>query len=524
MVKRLSVFFGNNALSIAEMDNQSIVKFASIPHNLFDLTGPRQGKDAPEDIRLIAAIQKTLREQKFTTTETYLSLPTKDIIFRSFVIPWVYPGEVKNVVEFEARKYIPFKLEEVSYTFHTSIFNEKSVRKIRVFFVAIRQDILDKYCNILEQANLKISFLEPASVSLIRALVSKNKIPLNQKIALLETNKREGKIIIMDQGIPQFIRDFKLLSANLPKADNDHALFNLKLFNEIRISLDYYARQYTQGKVSTIILVSEKESPELVQTISKDLGIPTSSLGVDAILGTEDAFNIEFLNAYGIGLKDTVNLAVKFDLAQKSIKAQKSEFRFELSKENLLALVKVGGVCLTLIVLSFFGSNFLLMDMQKKISELDSQQGILRDLGLEQINQKTEETRKKIDGYQSVRLKTSTAFFLTKIALVLPKGVWIQEISLRYLDPTKAEFNASKGISNAEETEPDKILHKMNLTLSGLAFDSNANQQIKLVYNLVKSLKDNTLFSTTFDDIKLASAQPSQVEQYTVTSFKIECQ
>ena len=67
-------------------------------------------QDIPEGLKLTALIQKALQEHKITTKNINLALPAKDLIFRSFTIPWMQAHEVNNVVEFEAIKYIPIKL------------------------------------------------------------------------------------------------------------------------------------------------------------------------------------------------------------------------------------------------------------------------------------------------------------------------------------------------------------------------------------------------------------------------------
>src|SRR5882672_1488986 len=238
--KQLGVFFGHNSLSLVETDNQDPGKYFSAPHNLFDNVDPTQGKIVPDDIKITAIIQKSLRDLKITSSDASLSLPTKDIIFRSFVIPWMMANEIDGVVEFEARKYIPFKLEELTYSYHPVTIAEKNVKRIRILFAAIRNDILEKYCGILEQSGLKISYVEPGVVSLIRVLVFKKLIPLDQRIAIVQTNDKEGKIIIVDHGLPHFVRDFQLQPAAASKPENDPELLKARLFNEVRISLDYY--------------------------------------------------------------------------------------------------------------------------------------------------------------------------------------------------------------------------------------------------------------------------------------------
>ncbi len=524
MTKRLGVHFGNQIFSIVESENQTPAKYFSAPHSLFEPQPSAASKDVPEEIRITALIQKNLREQKILPGDASLAIPAKDIIFRSFVIPWVHASEVKNVVEFEARKYIPFKLEEVAYTFHPVTFNEKAIRKIRVLFVAARNDILYKYCNVLGQAGLKVTFIEPSSLSLVRVLIFKNKLPLDQKIAVVETNQKEGKITIVDHGMPQFIRDFKLSPANQTKEDADPEIANARLFNEIRISLDYYGRQYNQEKVTSIITVSETESAEMAQNIGNDLGIPATSVGVKETLNLPEVVSIDLLNAFGVSLRDSVPLAIKFDfLTQPVSKTSKSEFQFKLSKENILAIAKTAGVCAGLLIMAFVGSNLLIGGSKSKLQKLTEQGGIFKDLPVEQIEEKIKSVQDRLDDYKTIRTTSHMTFLLTKIPKTLPPGVWLSNLQVQYVDITKAELNFLWGLPAESEADQQKMTYRITLNFTGYAYDSNPNQQLRLLNNYKVKLKTDPFFAKNFHKVELsANAQP--MENYQVTAFKIDCE
>ena len=72
---------------------------------------PRMIKDnklITENMQITTAIQDAFSQNNISTSTLNLSLPIKEIIFRSFVIPWMRSHEVKSVVSFEVLKYIPF--------------------------------------------------------------------------------------------------------------------------------------------------------------------------------------------------------------------------------------------------------------------------------------------------------------------------------------------------------------------------------------------------------------------------------
>jgi Tfp pilus assembly PilM family ATPase len=158
-------------------------------------------------------IRDALKKHKVSTTIVNLSLPTNDIIFRSFVIPWMQQREIKSVVEFEIGKYIPFSLSELSHSHHAISIAENNIKQIRIIFVAIKNDALANYVRVFKAASLTPDVIEPSALSLIRALSFKKLIPEDQTIAVIQKGD-VGKIIICNKNTPQFVREFFLSGIN----------------------------------------------------------------------------------------------------------------------------------------------------------------------------------------------------------------------------------------------------------------------------------------------------------------------
>ncbi len=522
--KTLGVFFGGRSISIVETENQAPSKIVAASHAVTALTDGGDKKNASDEIKLIALLQKTLREQKIKISEVSLSLPTKDIIFRSFIIPWMNPNEIKGVVDFESRKYIPFKLSELAYVYHPVTITDKNTKFIRILFTAIRIDILENYCGVLDQSGLQIVMIEPAAMSLIRVLVLKKLIPQGKRIAIVQADDKEGKIIIVDQGIPQFIRDFQLVQSS-PAAPTlaEATVPNERLFNEIRISLDYYGRQNTQEKVDGIIVLSNSEENELTSSLGKELGISVTSVNAKTILSSPQSTNsIELVNAFGIGLRNSVSLSANFDIPRKVSKPV-TGFTVEtkLPMAILQASAKVALVCLGLIIGVYFVCDHPVRTYKKRIATLKEEQGSFQDLTKEEIDLKSKDVQSKIKGYKDVRVKSEVAFFLNVIPRMLPDGIWLKELTVNYSDIE--ETPTTEGTEVVEE-DPNAKTYTISVAISGFSFVENINQQIRIVKNLVADLNAKKDFSSYFKTIDLATAQVQKLQDFTVTFFRIECE
>ncbi|MDO8581117.1 MAG: pilus assembly protein PilM, partial [Candidatus Omnitrophota bacterium] len=211
--KKLGVYWGNDSLYFLECAGTEPVQPFSIP-----FTGQNTRKQpgdtyAPDGTQMSNNIQEYCSRHRISSMPVYLGLPTKEIIFRSFIIPWMQSNEIKGVVDFESSKYIPFAIEDLVYSYHPIIITQDGVKRIRIIFVAIKKEVLTAYIATFEQAGLTMEFIEPATMSLIRGLTFHNFLPQEQTAAIITKEGMGGKIIIIDKGIPQFVREFYLKSA-----------------------------------------------------------------------------------------------------------------------------------------------------------------------------------------------------------------------------------------------------------------------------------------------------------------------
>ncbi len=501
--KHLGVFWGHKSIYLVESSQENPQKIFSVPFF--------QGDQEPmgADILGVAGssfavlIQESLRTNKISPCTVNLSLSTKDIIFRSFVIPWMSSSEIRAVVEFEGSKYVPFALEELSYSYHASTFIDDGTKRIRIIFVAIKKDTLEEYIKVLEQASLEVDLTEPASLSLMRALTLKNLIPQDQTVAILEKSEVAGRITIVDQGVPQFVREvlLKSSSSDLGEENSDDLAFNF--LKEIRISLDYFNRQDKHLEVKKIILITENPPESLSKYLESDLAIPVVAFSAQSILGDENFSEIDFLNAYGVGLNDDVNSQVAFSLSQKKIKPLSLA---DVSIKNIANFkVSIISVIIFILVIAgvFIFSNKVLAEPKSKIEGLNQELGSFKDFSTESLKKQNQEISLKLTGFKNVQMRNEVASFLKIIPGLLPEGTWIKDFNLVF---------------------PKTSEKRLALNFSGYVYSENINEQFRVVNKLLESLKANKGFSEYFENIDLKKMNSERLHNHEVTFFKVQCQ
>ncbi len=508
----LGIFWGNNSFSFVETAGNIPQKIFTAPFNLGSKTYLNLTTESTEGIKLTAIIQQALQNQRILESAINLALPAKDIIFRSFVIPYLQPSEIKNVVLFEAAKFVPFRMEDLAFTFHPVPFVDKGKKAIRIILVAVRKDILEGYCGILEHSGLRVECVEPSSVSFVRALTHKKLIQKAKNTAIIEIHQYEGRIIIVDQNIPQFVREFQLYPTSAEASSLASDILSARLFNEIKISFEYYGRQYNQKKVERIIALSGSEDDAMLKNLGKDFNLSCTVITTKTFF-KNDAVDMGAIHAYGSSLRGAVQMNFDFSLPRQSLATAPVEETapVQVSGPNYAAVALVGIFCLAIFALTVNFSNGLIKKYQNKTAELQSKFGSYATSTPELLEQQTTESKGKLAAYRNIRIGSKVSYFLKLVPALLPEGAWLKDLDIRYNDIIKNEGSFRVKAS------------KVTLSFSGYIYTEDPRKQFPLANTLLLNFKNNKEFSNLFDRIELGSVQRTALQQYNVTTFRIEC-
>ncbi|HLP43963.1 MAG TPA: type IV pilus assembly protein PilM [Candidatus Nanoarchaeia archaeon] len=163
--------------------------------------------------KVIAALTDILREAKTTTRKGGLTIPFGSTLMSVIEMPSVDPRQMASMVPIEARKYIPVPITEVSLdwsvvpkeevalrTEEPESADKAPIRKTKmedVLLVAIHNETLREYQEIVKKVNLEANFFEIEIFSTIRAVLDKNISP----VLILDMGAASTKLYIVDRGI-----------------------------------------------------------------------------------------------------------------------------------------------------------------------------------------------------------------------------------------------------------------------------------------------------------------------------------
>lgn len=239
--------------------------------------------------KIIEAVRDILREAKTTTLSCGTSLPLSSSLISFITIPPVPDKQISEVVSLEARKYIPVPLNEVLLDFSvipreesysTSDDQTKTEKEGHdILVVAIHNDFIGQYQQIMSGSGLAPSFYEIEIFSSIRAVVDQGV----GTSMIIDMGARTTKLYIVERGmlrsshiINRGSQDItmalsKALSISIPEAETLKRTHGLKggpeykeLTEIITVNLDYmfyeantsllnYQRKYSKN-VNKIVL------------------------------------------------------------------------------------------------------------------------------------------------------------------------------------------------------------------------------------------------------------------------------
>ena len=171
-----------------------------------------------DDQKIIAAIQKVLTENAIETRTVITAVPKEEVIIRYFKMPYVPKKERDVAIRFEAKKYVPFKPEELISDFHIieskkdffHIGPKKVSEKMEVIFVAVRKEIFEHYIYLLTEAGLEASTIETPSFSLMRIFGLSGDIKKKETAVIINANMHSITISILKDKALYLTRNIKV--------------------------------------------------------------------------------------------------------------------------------------------------------------------------------------------------------------------------------------------------------------------------------------------------------------------------
>lgn len=207
---QLGVDIGTSNIKIAQLKPKDN-KFVLETYGLVNVAYQLGTKESISSIAQTASLLKNLIKKSGVTARNVVASLPNNVVFTSVVeMPRMPEEELRQAIEFEAKKYVPLPLEEVALSW--SLIEDRPSKKItnegglssfasensktKVLLTAVPTIIIDNYVKVLHEADLEPEALEIEALSLIRSLVGEDL----STMLLIDIGAKNSSINLVDNG------------------------------------------------------------------------------------------------------------------------------------------------------------------------------------------------------------------------------------------------------------------------------------------------------------------------------------
>ena len=415
---------------------------------------PIEGK---ERSHLSQAIRQAVAASGLKLPRLAVAIPTADVLVRFFLMPPLPRAEWDAAIQFEARKYIPFKPDALVWGCHTV--ESKETQKFEVVFTAIQRHIFQELEAVLAEAEVQPTRIESRSVSLARLAVSPKGHAPDAKafISLVDVEPTHAHLIIARNGVPYLTRDVALTEQAAGGEGDSKAQ---RLLSELRVSMDFFTREHPAAAIPRVLLVGDESLIGPWQPWLADQLQCAVEIGSDLLRSRVDGeLPLSFASAVGLvragygGTGSSLNL-LKRSVA-KSTALSPGELRSAIIKElRAPQSLATAGVAAAVIVACWVFGTHQVAQAQRQLEQLVGARPSV-GWGLETVDrealqpiQKTatrqlEILRDVVDGRVGVVAK------LDALARSLPEGMWITRLTFEEIPDGAGTTQVSLKVSGA---------------------------------------------------------------------------
>ena len=506
----LGIYFGPKLISIVETKGKKIINNTTIAQSTI-FVGELEEK-VPADIKgveIVALFKDELRRAKIQAKEATICLSGKDLIIRTLEMPVLPREELKSAVKFEAKKYIPFKIENLVSDFQLKF--DKVGRTNTIVFMGVKKEVLDRYIFIFNQLDIKINSIEYSAFSVLRFLKltgSSNK----GIIGILETGLRledETSFIVLEDGFPLFSRDIALTSGPEDLGGQEEAgpqMVLEKLRTEIRVSMEYYRRKFPTKEIKKILFLCEEGYRQNLETLIAEIGLSGKFIDATRHIDKLVPYSLNAIKGYSASLSKVIKSNLKFDLlaAKKQIGQAAQIGLFPLLKSLKLDYKMVALGLLVCIATSGFG-YYRMQGLRKELNSIRALRAQVATVNPEAPYEELTNIDSKYTGKLGalgdlIKKQLYVTELLDTIPAIMPRGAWL------------TKFYLNRGEDG-----------RIDLILEGMVYLEDSDKEFGTVNQFLSSLKEAPNFIKYFKEINIVSVQRRQLDKAAVTNFLILC-
>ena len=516
----------SRALELLAMEGRRVAASVRVP-----IEGDQPG-------HLTEAIRKALAAANLKSKKLAVALEHQEVLFRCFTLPVIPRGEWDAAIQFEARRYIPFKTESLVWDYRV-VQQHAEAKQMEVVFAAVPRESLRVVQDALTAAGVQPTVIEPRSASLARLAEPLKGQAANEFVCLVDVEPEVAHLAIVKAGTPYLTRDIGLLpNVRLPLPDAGAATPSdaapaqaaepadpkvQRLLSELSVSMDFFMREYPSTTISRILLCGDRQVVEpWCQWLSGKLSCPVESAGRLVAAHVQGDLEPSFASALGV-LQGAAGTSFDF-LKRSAVKTPQEAGRAQAAKQmpstaELLTALKApkmaaGAAALVVLLAALWALDGLrVAAARRQLSQLVAARPDV-GWGLSQMPPEAlapiKEAATAQFGFlaQLMDHRVSAAAKLDALARSLPEGVWVNGLTFQ------------DAIDGATGTS------RPRLAIHGACFLGERGKELETIQQFEDAMKRDPVFFSGFSVSQLESISTKSDpawDRYTYHTFQLNC-
>lgn len=466
-----------------------------------EASAPETQARKTKDEYIIEAIQRVFKENNIKPGNVVSAISSEETMVRYFQMPKIPRQEWASAIEFEAKRYIPFRMEDVASDYQV-VKSPPSANNMDVVFVAVKQKTIEDFVRLIEKAGVRLMILEPAPFSLIRAFNAAEQINSKVNTAIVSIEAKNATINILRNGAPYIIRDIPL-DEGVSEDKSLEPIFE-KLLAEVKLSFDFYEKQFPSEVIDKIIIYSTLPLENWHEIVGKELQIPVE-VG-DPLRGVrikKDIVPPKLAVAFGLALRGLSEPFVEVNLWKERVQIYKSKevFLRTLFLEASAAVFLL--IVLKLVCMRTIGP--LTKELDRTLSERPKAGISIKDSSikaLERMKNKMEARKNLLE--KIIGTRTYFTDRLVGLAEVVPDNIWLTDVDFK-------EEISRKDVSKLTR----------QLSIKGYCLVDKGANETDVINNFLIDLKESGLIEKGMKKADIVSVERTELYGEKIANFEI---
>lgn len=219
--KMVGIDIGTSSIKIVEIsrwgEGKTLENYGEIKSDFIykaPISATQRGATLLAGKFVATAVRGILNEARIKTKSVIFSIPDFSTFCTSFEIPQMPEKEIPEAIYYNASQYITLPISEVTLDWRLINGNPAANAPLKVFLVAIPNQVIQEYQQIAKDAGLELYALEAEAMGITRALIKNNK----KTVCVMDIGVQSSTINIIDNGFLKRSYSFNFYSSQLSKA------------------------------------------------------------------------------------------------------------------------------------------------------------------------------------------------------------------------------------------------------------------------------------------------------------------